>query len=391
MASNNFALSEQPLEAQNSQMAMVLAAQVSAEIQAACVMAKNSPRDWDVVREKILAECKRTSFAAVARYRKPIGAGVEGFSIRFAEAAIQAAKHIHVTVRTIWEDQEQRKVLVKVWDAQEMISYSDEVTIEKTIERRSIPQGAEVIRTRKNKAGDLLYILAATEDDLLNKVNAGKSKSIRTNGLRLIPGWIQDQALAAIRATIKAADAADPDAAKQKLFDAFGELGVDVEQLKTFIGHDARALTPRELQELRSLYASVHDGETTMFAVLEEIKKERAAPAAKDEPSTSTAKPAAATGATQSVKDKLLERGRKAAAAAGPAPAMSQAVEGTVLPKTPEETRKVVADLAAKATNQPTGAARPVAQRSFDDETPPTSSGSADATKSDSSSDPNKW
>ncbi|HYW37828.1 MAG TPA: hypothetical protein VE957_06930 [Terriglobales bacterium] len=304
----------QAQDEQNNQMALVLASQLQAEVQAAVIQAERSPRDWDQVRQKLLRECKRTSFAKAARYNKPIGAGVQGFSIRFAEAAIGAAKHIHTTTRTIWEDDEQRKILVKVWDAQEGISYADEITIEKTIERRSIPGGAEVIRTRKNKSGDLLYILRATEDDLLNKVNAAKSKSIRNSGLRLIPGWLQEEALQEIRATVKLSDEQNPDAAKQEIFDAFGELGVDVASLKKFLGHDAQVLTPKELQTLRGLYAELRDGQATMFEVLQALEREkernreREAAAMKGPEGTAVA---VAGATTQSVKEKILNREKK--------------------------------------------------------------------------------
>lgn len=302
---------------QNNQMAMILAAQLQAEVQAAVIQAERSPRNWDQVREKLLRECKRTSFAKAARYNKPVGKGVQGFSIRFAEAAIQCAKHVHTTTRTIWEDDEQRKILVKVWDAQEGVSYADEVTIEKTIERRSIPDGAEVIRTRKNKQGDLLYILRATEDDLLNKVNAAKSKSIRNSGLRLIPGWLVEEAFQEIKATVKNADEKDPDAAKFEIFDAFGELGVDVASLKKFIGHDAQALTPKELQTLRGLYMEIREGNTTMYEVLQALEREKErnrekeAAATKGPEGTVTA---TAGATTQSVKEKILNREKKSPA-----------------------------------------------------------------------------
>jgi len=302
------------LESQNNQMAMVLAAQLQAEVQAAVIQAERSPRDWDTVREKILRECKRTSFAKAARYNKPVGKGVQGFSIRFAEACISAAKHIHTTTRTIWEDDEQRKILVKVWDAQEGVSYADEVTIEKTIERRTIPDGADVVRTRKNKSGDLLYILRATEDDLLNKVNAAKSKSIRNSGLRLVPGWLVEEAFQEIKLTLKTNDEKNPDAAKQEIFDAFGELGVQVADLKKFIGHDAQVLTPKELQTLRGLYMEIREGQTTMFEVLAALEREKErnrekAAAAEKGPEGTVVAGAGAT--TQSVKEKILNRERK--------------------------------------------------------------------------------
>lgn len=295
-------------------MALVLAAQLQAEVQAQVIMAERNPRDWDQVREKLLKECKRSSFAEAARYNKPIGKGVQGFSIRFAEAAIQCAKHVHVTVRTIFEDDEQRKIQIKVFDAQEGISYADEVSIEKTIERRSVPAGSDVIRTRKNKQGDQLYIIAATEDDLLNKTNAAKSKSIRNSGLRLIPGWLQEEALDLIKATNKSQDEKNPDAAKQKLFDSFGEVGVDVSSIKKFLGHEAGTLTPLELQTLRGLYSAIKEGETTMYQVLAELEKERFREREKDAAAMKGAEGevvGTAGGTVASVRDKILSREKK--------------------------------------------------------------------------------
>src|SRR5258708_6569465 len=72
----------------------VLAAQAKAQIEARYVMAERHPRDLDVVRQRMLKECRRPVFAGVARYRKPIGKGVEGPSIRFAEAAIRLMGNI---------------------------------------------------------------------------------------------------------------------------------------------------------------------------------------------------------------------------------------------------------------------------------------------------------
>ncbi len=250
-------------------------ASANAWIKGACAMAVRFPRDIDVVREKLLHECERPSFAAAALYAKPVGNGkVTGLSIRFAEAAIASMGHIHVTTLTLAETDEWRKVEIKVWDSQTMNSYADEVTIQKTIERKSIQKGQEVIRTRPNSRGEINYIIRAEEADLLNTVNAAKSKSIRNSGLRMIPGWLLDECKQAIADTMRKKDSADPDAAKRKLFDAYAEMGVSVESLKSYLGHDASKLQPEELQELRKLYTAIKDGETTIQAALA-IKEEK--------------------------------------------------------------------------------------------------------------------
>ena len=253
-------------------MAAILAAREQAEIQAAVIMAARKPRDWDVTREKLLRECKRPKFAEVARYLKPIGEGVEGFSIRFAETAIQLATNIAMKAVTVYEDMERRKLRVSVWDLESQVSYALEITVDKTVERRNVSKEQTVLRTRKNSKGDLLHIVPATEDDLLNKQNALISKAIRTQGLRLIPANIKDECHEQILATLKERDAKDPYAAKQRIFDSFSDIGVPVADLKRYLGHEANQLTPKELADLRALYSAIRDGETSWKSVIDQME-----------------------------------------------------------------------------------------------------------------------
>jgi hypothetical protein len=245
------------------------AAQAKALVEARYTVALHRPRDIDQVRERLMKECKRPSFAAVARYRKPIGQGIEGPSIRFAEAAIRCMTNITVDTQTIYDDREKRIVRVSVTDLEANVPYAIDVTIEKTVERRKTKQGDVVLRSRLNSYGDTVYIIEATEDDILNKQNALISKAIRTQGLRLIPGDLIDEAMWLVKETMNNADAADPDAARRRLFDSFGEVGVRIDELKKYLGHDAATLTPKELSELRALYAALRDGETNWREVMD--------------------------------------------------------------------------------------------------------------------------
>lgn len=250
----------------------VLAAQAKALIEARYIMAERHPRDLDVVREKLLKECRRPGFAQVARYLKPIGKGVEGPSIRFAETAIRLMGNISVDQLTVYDDREKRIVRVIVVDCETNTPYSSDITLEKTVERRNRKDGDEVVRTRQNKQGTLLYIIAATEDDLLNKQNALISKAIRTNGLRLIPGDIVEECMDEVLRTQQTRDAQDPDAARRKIFDAFSVIGVPVEQLKIYLGHEAATLTNAEILNLRGVYSAIRDGETNWREVMEALK-----------------------------------------------------------------------------------------------------------------------
>lgn len=246
------------------------AAQAKALVEARYIMAMRRPRNEEEVRQKLLKECLRPSFAGVAIYRKPIGQGIEGPSIRFAEAALRMMGNITIDTMTVYDDREKRIVRVTVTDLEANLPYAQDVTIEKTVERRKAKAGDDVLRTRQNKQGDMVYIIAATDDEILNKQNALLSKAIRTQGLRLVPGDLIDEALYIVRQTRQKEDAQDPDAAKRKLFDAFSEQGVSASELAKWLGHSGEKLTEKERSDLRGIYAALRDGETTWREVMDE-------------------------------------------------------------------------------------------------------------------------
>lgn len=246
-----------------------LAAQAKALVEARYLVALHRPRDMDTVREKLLKDCKRPGFARSAIYNKPVGKGIEGPSIRLAEAAIRAMGNIVVDSTTTYEDHEKRIVKVSVCDLESNVTYPADVTIQKTVERNTCKAGDNVVRERIGSRGQKVYILEATDDDILNKANALISKAVRTLGLRLLPGDILDDCMWQCKETQRNADASDPDAAKLQLFDAFGPLGVKVSHIKEWLGHDGEALNPKELAELRGLYAALRDGETTWREIMD--------------------------------------------------------------------------------------------------------------------------
>jgi len=251
--------------------AVASAAHARALVEARYVVALRRPRDMDAVRARILKECQRPSFAAVARYTKPIGRDRSkwptGPSVRFAEAAIRAMGNVTVDATTTHDDAERRIVHVEVVDLEANVPYGIDVPVIKTIERKHTKEGDQIVGQRTNSYGEIVFILVGTDDDILNKQAALISKAIRTLALRLVPGDIIDEAMDLVMLTQRTEDAADPDAAKRKLFDAFGGLGVSPEQVKLYTGGDT--LTPKGLTDLRALYAALRDGETTWREVMD--------------------------------------------------------------------------------------------------------------------------
>ncbi|MBN1980531.1 MAG: hypothetical protein JW795_03305 [Chitinivibrionales bacterium] len=267
--------------------ATAVAVQARALVEARYILAMKHPRDLDQVRQNMMKECKRPRFADVARYHKPIGNGVEGPSIRFAEMGVRCMRNIDVSTLTVLDDTKKRIVKVSVNDIEANVPYSQDVTITKSVERRSKKQGDIVLAQRINSKGQTVYIIEATDDDILNKQNALISKAIRTLSLRLIPGDIVDECMDIISETMAAKIKADPDSEKRKIFDAFAEIGISVDSLKSYLGNDGSTITPKELTTLRAIYTAIKDGETTWQEVIDEKK-----PAADTKNKTQTPKQA---------------------------------------------------------------------------------------------------
>ena len=247
------------------------AAMARAEIESAYIMAMRKPRTWADVRAKILAACERPVFAAKAEYQKPIGGSkITGPSIRFAEMAVQAAGNIKTSATVIYDDQNIRKIHVQVIDLENNISYGKEITLQKTVERKKVKQGQEVFGTRTNSFGETVYIVEATEDDLLVKQAAQESKIIRTCGLRMIPQDIIEEAMSVAKATRN--KNIDPKAECNKILDAFSKLGVRPSDIASYLKKPIEQIVDADIDDLRQIYTAIKDGDAKWSDFLEDAE-----------------------------------------------------------------------------------------------------------------------
>lgn len=248
-----------------------VAAQAKAAVEARYVMAMHRPRQWDQVRQDLLSECRRSSFAnnKSAYYFKPIGNGVEGLGIRFVEVALRCMTNVLVETSMIFEDFSKEIHRVSVTDLESNLTYPLDVRVSKTVERSKPADDGSYISVRKNSYGRDVYTVPATDDDLLNKRAAQISKAIRTLGLRIIPGDLQDEAEATIKAIRMNEAVSDPDAERKRIADAFCEIGVKASDLTDYLGHALGTCSPVELVNLRGIYGAIRDGESSWKSVME--------------------------------------------------------------------------------------------------------------------------
>lgn len=248
-----------------------IAAKAKAMVEARYVMAMRQPRNWDQVRQDLMAECKRPSFAhnKSAYYRKPIGQGVEGLGIRFVEVALRCMKNVLVETSMTFEDDAKEIHCVSVTDLESNLTYPLDVRVSKTVERSKPADDGSYISVRKNSYGKMVYTVPANDDDLLNKRGALISKAVRTLGLRIIPGDLQDEAEEIIKAVRMNEAARDPAAERKKISDAFNEIGVKASDLTNYLGHSLDTCSPTELVGLRGIYGAIRDGEATWKTVMD--------------------------------------------------------------------------------------------------------------------------
>lgn len=243
--------------------AIAAAESVKARIQSAYVMAMQRPRSEEQSRARILQACKDPRFAKLAEYSKPVGGQkIVGPSVRLAELCVREWGNIMSDVQVVFEDDTVRRVKVTLLDLQTNASFSKEVQIKKTVERKN-GQGREIVGERTNTYGDKVFIVLSTDDELHNKEAALISKIIRNEGLRLIPSDIVDEARAVAKKALHDRDAKDPAAAKKAVLDSFMTIGVQPKNLEAYMGHSLDTVSPAELQDLRAVYQAIQSGEAT--------------------------------------------------------------------------------------------------------------------------------
>lgn len=245
--------------------ATAMASKAKALVEARFTVAMHRPRNLMQARSDILDACRRPRFAEAALYAKPVaGKKMIGPSIRFAETAIQCMRNIVVDTTTVHEDEESRTINIAVTDLENNLSYGKDVTISKTVERRQLKEGQQPISKRLNTYGDMVFLVAATDDEIQNKIAAQESKVIRNCGLRLIPQDIIEEATEVIYDTrAKGAKAQDPATAVKKIVDAFQTLNISVMELEKYLEHSLATASPKEIEELRDIYTTVKEGEAT--------------------------------------------------------------------------------------------------------------------------------
>lgn len=260
--------------------AVALAEREKATIQAMFVVADSRRRSVPAFEMGLIKDCERPGFAEVARYKKPQrhrnaetgeweDGFIEGWSIRFAEAALRHWKNVFCDAKIVYEDAEKRIIRFMLIDLESNLPLSTELQLAKTVERRGYgnkpPAGRDILGERLNTAGQKVYIVAATEDELYMKQASAWSKFIR-NSLRFMPGDVLDSCLEQVHKTLKGGS---PEAQRDRIIMKFDELGITAANLQEYLGKSISKITPEDVDQLRGIYAALKTEEATWAGVME--------------------------------------------------------------------------------------------------------------------------
>lgn len=275
----------QELEVRGETAISPLVAQAEAREKVRFLIALKRPRNWDEVRLKLKNAIERPGWAGVpgndkeknwgaAWYDKPIGTGVEGFSIRFAEEAMLCMGNIDVATITLYEDEKVRQLQLVVLDLENNNSYPSSITLEKTVIRRKLRKGEKspfppVI----NSFGDVTYKMPASQDDMTQKQASEISKAMRTGIMRILPGWIKAECRTRILELRRGAVAKDPDGFRKKMLDGFAGLNIMPSDLEKLLGCEVSKASPDQLADLRDLWKNITNGDDTFANALESTGK----------------------------------------------------------------------------------------------------------------------
>ncbi len=115
------------------------ASHAKAMVESRYVMALKNPRNWDTVRQDLMAECKRPSFAnnKSAYYTKPISGAknASNLGIRFVEVAFRCMKNIMLESLLIHEDAHKEIHRIIVTDLESNLTPTQDLLVLKTVER----------------------------------------------------------------------------------------------------------------------------------------------------------------------------------------------------------------------------------------------------------------
>lgn len=259
----------------------IASAREAQEVQAMVILAKRFPRNQIEAIDRIKNAFQRPALAEVATYEYSRGgAGIEGPSIRAAEAMAQGWGNMIHGVRELEQRDDESTVEAYAWDIE-------------TNTRASKVFCVPHFRYSKEKGNTLL----TDPRDVYEAVANQGARRVRACILAIIPRDVQDEAMIQAKETLANSVNLSPVRIKA-LVEAFAEHGVTTEAVEKRIQRRIETMSPAQYLQLVRIGNSIRDGMSKAgdwfpvepnkndIAEPKAKKKEEAPPAPPAEPET---------------------------------------------------------------------------------------------------------
>lgn len=241
-------------------------ARVQAETQAKIIVAQRMPRSESQSRQELIQAVKASPrLAEKATYHYPRGKRqnpvtgeweeniISGPSTYIAREAARVWRNIAYGTEVVRDDDGERQIRSFAWDMQTNVPVSQEQTFKKLIQRKQWV-------TKNGKREQETLWVKPDERDLRELTNRYASIGERNCILKVIPSHMIDEVLEVASLVTKEDAAKHPEAARQRMEDAFLSEGVTVPMLEEYLHHPLNQTTPDEIERLRSIFQALREG-----------------------------------------------------------------------------------------------------------------------------------
>ncbi len=227
---------------QAKQIAIIESERAIAEVKGAMFLAREYPRNEPQARIHILETCERLSFAEQAQYSYPRGGNyITGPSIRLAELIAEKWENIDCGYKQYDNGDGTSQVIAYAWDLQTNVK---------------ITRVINVRHQRYTKDG----IKELTDPRDIDEMCASRAaRKIRACILAVTPIDIQEDAISVCRETLENEHDKNKLDAIDKLINAFMDIGVNLEEIESKIGHPIGEIDKKESCSLRAAYLSIKE------------------------------------------------------------------------------------------------------------------------------------
>lgn len=224
-------------------------------------IAKQFPRDLAEVTLRMKQACAQPKLAQSATYSYPRGnTNVTGPSIRLAEALIGAWGNAEAGWKEVSRHWDPKGADGNGCNVSECLAYCFD---KETNVRREIAFSVPHARDKNEYEGGkkvMKRVALDSERDIYELCANMASRRIRACILQVLPGWLTDEALEAIKNTQESGFKRDKADILRSLEANFLAYGVTRAQLETRLGHQLEEMSVNELRDLSNIYNGIVEG-----------------------------------------------------------------------------------------------------------------------------------